>query len=317
MATETMHRYETAEFLPMRHTTTTRLRRLLPSCLAITITLAGSGCVPELFNLPGYTPGQGSDGPANVRIGADNNNNANPFVQPQDPALAGGDRDQSLQNGDVLFGTATADVLIGRLGSDTLLGYDGDDVLIGGTEHFSSNNRDRAFGEYGNDVFIWTPGDGSDFFDGGPGLDVIIFGLIAERENGQTVFRVANDQQAGDIVLDPNTNLPTVDVTNSPGFCTVLDAATSAEAAAELEALDLDHLVRFSIRGIADAFEAGTQTDDNGLRVTLHLRRVEFVVCTARNGGEIEVLDLRTSPPTVISLAELASEVPAAADLAF
>lgn len=304
----------------MNHTTTTtRLRRFLPSCLATALLVTGSvGCIPELFDIPTADPGDaGKAAPAAVQIGADNNNKANPVVQPQDPALAGGDRDQSLQNGDVLFGTNKADLLIGRIGQDTLLGYDGDDVLVGGTEHFNPSNRDRAFGEYGNDVFIWTPGDGSDFFDGGPGKDVIIFGLIGERENGETVFRVANDQKPGDIVLDPNTNLPTVDVTNSPGFCTVIDASTSADAAAELEALDLDHLVRFSIRGIANAFDAGDQADDNGLRVTVHLRRVEFVVCTSRAGGEIEVFDLRTSPPTLISLAELATEVPAAADMAF
>ena len=35
--------------------------------------------------------------------GSDQNNIANPFVQPQDPALSGGGRDQSQQFGDVLM----------------------------------------------------------------------------------------------------------------------------------------------------------------------------------------------------------------------
>jgi len=56
--------------------------------------------------------------------------------------------------------------------------------------------------------------------------------------------------------------------------------------------LDLDHLVRFSIRGFRDSFEAGAHSDDNGLRVTLHLKDVEVLVCTDRHGGAIEVLDL-------------------------
>jgi hypothetical protein len=54
-------------------------------------------------------------------------------------------------------------------------------------------------------------------------------------------------------------------------------------------------------------FEAGEQDDDNGLRVTLHLKGVdEYVVCTERDGGFIEVFDLTVSPPTLISLQDVA-----------
>ena len=60
--------------------------------------------------------------------------------------------------------------------------------------------------------------------------------------------------------------------------------------------------MQFFIRGVADSFANGTQNTDNGLRVTLHLNDVEFLVCTDRDGGLIEVLDLRTSPPTPSSL---------------
>ncbi len=89
----------------------------------------------------------------------------------------------------------------------------------------------------------------------------------------------------------------------------MVDSSTSAQAAAELGNLGLDHLVRFSIRGIANAFAQGDQADDNGLRVTLHLKGVEFAVCTARAGGVIEVLDLTTQPATVVPVDNLPAKV--------
>ncbi len=250
-----------------------------------------------------------------VEVGSDTNSTANAFVQPQDPALSGGGRDQTQQFGDVLRGDAGAganfdDLLIGRLGVDVLLGGLDDDVLLGGTEHFNPQNRDRAFGEEGDDVFVWSPGDGSDFFDGGSGTDALVLGLMGEIENGQLVFRVSTDQQAGDVFVDPATGLPQVDVTNSPGFCEVVDDSTDANSAAELDALGLDHLVRFSIRGIRDAFEAGQQTTDNGLRVTLHLKDVEILVCTGRDGGVIEAFSLVTSPPTQLPLHTVLARLP-------
>jgi len=240
-----------------------------------------------------------------IIIGADNNAVDNPLVQPQDPALAGGGRDQSLQFGDILDGSNRNDLIIGRLGVDILLGDDGNDVIVGGTEHFNPQNRDRAFGNRGSDVFLWAPGDGSDFFDGGKGIDAVAFGLIAEEENGDIVFRVSNDQQAGNIVIDHRTGLPVMDVTNSPGFCEIIDDSSSNEAGDQLDALGLDHLVRFSIRGVRNAFEAGEQDADNGVRVTLHLKDVEVLVCASRFGGEIEVYDLTVSPAVLIDSRDL------------
>ena len=250
-----------------------------------------------------------------VQLGSDANSAANALVQPQDPALSGGGRDQSQLSGDVLRGDEDPagnmdDLLIGRRGPDVLMGGAADDVLVGGTEHFGPNNRDRAFGGDGQDIFLWSPGDGSDFFDGGDGIDVVVFGLMGEVENGQTVFRVSMDQLAGDVFVDSATGLPQMDVTNSPGFCEIIDGSTDATSAAELDALDLDHLVRFSIRGIRDSFEAGQQTTDNGVRVTLSLRDVEVVVCTGRNGGVIEAYNLTTSPPTLLPLGQVVGRLP-------
>ncbi|MEO0652181.1 MAG: hypothetical protein AAFZ65_16020 [Planctomycetota bacterium] len=243
----------------------------------------------------------------NLQIGADNNNIDNPFIQPgPDPALSGGGRDQSLKFGDVLFGTGDSDVLIGRLGTDVIVGADSDDVLIGGTEHFFPENRDRAFGGPGNDLFLWSPGDGSDFYNGGPGLDAIAFGLMGEiNENGELVFQVTNDQQAGNVFIDPATGVPSMDVTNSPGFCEVVSAYDSSDAARNLDSLGLDNLARFFIRGVANAFEAGEQSEDNGLRVTIHLVDVEYVICATREGGQVEVIDLTGPVPTKIRLSQV------------
>ena len=274
------------------------MRSITPSTLFFALATAGlAGSALALVG-PGFP---------NLSIGADNNNADNPFIQPgPDPALSGGGRDQSLKFGDVLFGTNGNNILQGRLGTDVLVGGSNDDVLIGGTEHFFPENRDRAFGGEGNDLFLWSPGDGSDFFDGGPGLDAVALGLMGEiNDQGELVFQVTPDQQAGDVYFDPATGLPSMDVTNSPGFCEVIDAYDGREAAANLEALGLDNLTRFFIRGVADAFEAGQQTEDNGLRVTLHLVDVEYVICATREGGQIEVFDLTGPIPTKIRVGQV------------
>ena len=240
--------------------------------------------LPALFGLliaaaPGLSPAH-----AEVQIGADNNNVGNPFVQPQEPALSGGGRDQSLQNGDSLVGTRGADVQIGLLGIDAIQGGRGRDVQIGGPDA-GSPNTDRAFGGPGYDVFLWQPGDGSDFFDGGRQTDAIVFGNITIDEESELPL------------LFSDTGLPEIDVTNVGGFCEVVDGAAADDAAA-LEELGLDHLVRFFARGEADN---GDEDGDNGLRVTLHLIDVEYVVCGPRDaGGPIEIFDLRVSPPALV-----------------
>lgn len=236
-----------------------------------------------------------------TQIGADNNSIQNPFIQPQDPALSGGGRDQTMQFGDVIFGSWRDDLQIGGLGTDILVGGHGNDVIIGGVEHFNPSNRDRAFGGRGHDIFIWKPGDGSDLFNGGPGLDIVVFGLIGEVVDGQVEFKVSKDQQSGEVAIDPKTYLPLVDVSNSPGFCDVIDDSFSSEAKAELDALNLNHLVQFSLRKQANEFETGVQNTDNGLRVTLHLKSVELLICTSRDGGGLEVINLTHTPPRVIA----------------
>jgi len=266
-----------------------------------------------------------------VVAGTDSNSISSSLLS-NNPAGPGGAPNQSLRAGDVLQGDTGDDLLIGGLGIDVLLGNEGDDVLIGGTEDFNSNvdgdgrnsdNRDRAFGGSGDDAFIWAPGDGSDFFDGGDGTDVVVFGVLGElldadgSTNGAPFFNVnppsaAGSQDFDGIFLQAGTNLPIARVSASPGFCTVL--ATNGPEFSELE---LDHIVRFSLRNIANAFDAGERSDDDGLRVAVSLRNTEFLVCTERDivdgGGDdnIQVLDLRNNPATVASIADLPASVQA------
>ena len=235
---------------------------------------------------------------------------------------------QSLRAGDVLTAEPDIDsVIIGGLGVDVLVGNSGNDIMIGGTEDFNSNvdgddkdadNRDRAFGYQGDDVFIWAPGDGSDFFDGGDGVDVLILGKLGEKtdSNGTTdgapFFNVnppgtTGSQDFDGIFLD-EANKPIVSVSTSPGFCSLLESANYSE---EFSLLNIDHIVRFSLTDIANAFDAGEKTNDDGLRVAVTIKNVEFLVCTSRDkqtdGGldNVTVLNLTTTPASVALLSQI------------
>ena len=226
-----------------------------------------------------------------------------------------GGGDQSLQAGDAISGTEENDLLIGALGIDVMFGNDGHDILIGGTEDFNPLNRDRAFGGQGEDIFIWAPGDGNDFFDGGAEGDVLVVGLIGEQRNAQgsedgaPFFAVSppgteGSQDFDGIYVDPSSSLPVVDVAGGPGFCEVVDGSANAAEQAELKALGLDHLVRFSLRGPA----ADSANPDTGLRIAVHLKNTEFLVCGSATAGEIIAMDLTTSPPSLIDVSQLPAQ---------
>ncbi len=231
-----------------------------------------------------------------------------------------GGGDQSLQLGDSLVGGDEDDILIGGLGIDVLIGGAGDDVLIGGTEDFNPLNRDRAFGDTGDDSFIWAPGDGNDFFDGGEGTDVVFFSLIGESRdaNGATdgapFFAVSppGSAGAGDFdgieIVDGN---PVLNISGGPGFCEIVEQdATNSAGLAELE---LDHLIRFVLRGPRANFDAAITADptvdqstlDTGLRVAVHLRNVEFLVCGTQAGGDFQVFDLTQVPAQEVDVTQL------------
>jgi Ca2+-binding RTX toxin-like protein len=82
--------------------------------------------------------------------------------------LFGGAGNDVLTGGsgaDMLFGQSENDTLLGKGGADFLFGGSGDDVLTGG------DADDQVFGESGNDRFIWNPGDDTDMYEGGAGVD--------------------------------------------------------------------------------------------------------------------------------------------------
>lgn len=305
-------------------TPTARLHRLLSTLAILSLLIAGCSDSETTSTTNNDTPPQ----PERSVLQGNDLNNLGSSLLSLNPDGPGGSPNQSLRSGDVLQGDAEDNVMIGALGVDVMFAGDGDDVMIGGTEDFNANvdgdnlgsdNRDRAFGEAGDDLFIWTPGDGSDFYDGGTGVDVVAFGVLGEeRDNagntdGAPFFNVSPPGTNGSfnfdgIFLDANTRLPILSVSTSPGFCTVLDYSTHP---AELAALSLDHVVRFSLRGIANAFDDGSRSDDDGLRVALSLRNVEYLVCTNRavvdgaGDANIQVLDISDYPPTVASLSDL------------
>lgn len=286
-------------------------------------TLIASGCSDSKNNsAPQYT-----EKSFTPYVGSDLNRQSSSFLS-LNPGGPGSSPNQSLRAGDVVRGQHQQDdLLVGGLGVDVLLGYSGDDILIGGTEDFNSSvdgdgqgadNRDRAFGHEGDDVFIWAPGDGSDYFNGGDGTDVLILGVLGEQRDandeteGAPFFNVSPPSQLGSqdfdgIFVDENYR-PTVSVSGSPGFCSLIDAVAEAD---NLEALKLDQIVRFTLRGLANSFDAGEQSNDDGLRVALSTKNVEYLVCAQRvvteNGGEnnIEVLDISAATPVVAQLSDL------------
>jgi hypothetical protein len=217
------------------------------------------------------------DNNADVLIGKDDDNTANPTIQPPGTAA-----NQSLNNTDVIDGKGGPDILIGLLGNDVLRGGQGEDILIGGTEQGTTPNSDVIYGEDGNDVNIWAPGDGSDAFIGGRGdRDAQVFGVI-DRVNGVPTLTPVTEGRFKKI------GVPTAEVTLSPGFCT-LEPVDPAE-------FGFSFLARFFVRATGN------------LAVTIRLTAdVEQVFCTSQAGGAITFADLTADAPQFVevSLAEV------------
>ena len=105
----------------------------------------------------------GQDGNDNISL--DEANGALPKAN-----LFGGNGNDTVTGGsgaDQLFGQADNDTLLGKGGDDLLFGGNGDDTLTGGV------GDDQVFGEADDDRMIWSPGEGSDFNEGGAGQDTV------------------------------------------------------------------------------------------------------------------------------------------------
>ena len=240
-----------------------RFRVTRPAALALAASaLVLAAIVPRIAEAAYINARGGPD----VVIGPDNDNPSNPLIQPPGTVA-----NQSLNNTDIQRGGGGNDVLIGLLGNDVQLGEGGDDILVGGTEQFATPNSDIQFGDSGNDVSIWAPGDGSDFFDGGSGLDAQVFGVIdRSATNVPTLTGTAPGFPQG---------IPTANVTGSPGFCTLVRVPPES-------GLGYDFLVRFFVRATG------------ALAVTIRLVDVEQVFCTSQAGGQVTFADLRQAQPS-------------------
>jgi hypothetical protein len=172
----------------------------------------------------------------------------------------------------VIVARGQRNVLIGLLGNDVIHGGPGPDIIVGGTEQGSRPNSDVMFGNEGDDVNIWAPGDGSDAFLGGPGHhDALVVGVIDRANNVPTLTNPSPRFPHG---------VPTANVSGSPGFCTVEPDTT----------LGYGFLARFFVRATG------------ALAVTIRLSDVEFVFCTSQAGGRITVADLTQPNPQFVDV---------------
>jgi hypothetical protein len=240
-------------------TSMSRTSRLAAATVAAGALVLGAAAASSAFVQPG-TPAK------DVTIGLDNDNADNPFIQP--PGVTA---KQHMDNTDILFGRANDDLLIGKLGGDTLLAGADDDILIGGPEKGAQPNSDVLIGDYGNDINIWAPGDGSDAFVGNQGYDTMIFAPFVEKSNGDLL-----------LTWDRGRKIPHVDIDAKPQFsCTIVEVPDS-------EHLGFQHLVRFNVNGSPV--------------VTVRQKDVERVFCPSPDADKALVADLTDANPTFRSV---------------
>jgi hypothetical protein len=215
-------------------------------------------------------------------IGLDDDNQTNALIQ------AGAAANQSLNRTDVLSGGPGNDVMLGLNGNDVMDGGPGDDIILGGPDGGAAPggppNSDIMSSGPGNDVNLWAPGDGSEVFIGGPGVDAIIFGAtdrdaVADPATGvrlpTLLFGVAGFPQG----------ITTADVSGLGNFCTVEPSPSAG----------YEFLVRFR--------SAAT----GNIAATVRVKDVEQVFCTSQSGGSIAVADLTAATPdfAVVTLPEI------------
>jgi hypothetical protein len=235
--------------------TTPRSRRLTGVALFAAVALATTAASATAATEPG-TPDK------DVHIGLDNDNAANPFIQP--PGVS---RPQHMNDTDLLFGRGNADLLVGNKGNDVLLGGPGPDILVGGIDRGGDSGNDVMVADDGDDVEIWSPGDGNDIADGNDGTDTLIVGPVLTT-NG------------GGLRLDAfslNRTIPRVDIGGHPSYgCTLVPVPAS-------EQLGVQYLLRFTVNGT--------------VMNTLRVKDTERVICPGAEDGKAQVADLTAARP--------------------
>ena len=93
------------------------------------------------------------------------------------------------------------------------------------------------FGGPDNDVNLWAPGDGSEAFIGGPGLDAIIFGSTDREAVADPTTGVRLPTLLSGVPGFPQ-GIPTADVSGLANFCTIEPSPSPG----------YDYLVRFGSR---------------------------------------------------------------------
>ncbi|HEU4330060.1 MAG TPA: hypothetical protein VFR40_03025 [Lapillicoccus sp.] len=236
--------------------TTPRVNRLSVAAVFAAAAIAATATNALAISDPG-TPGK------DVHIGADNDNAANAFIQP--PGVAA---PQHMNDTDLLFGRANADLLVGNKGGDTLLGGTGPDILVGGPDRGSDRRDDVLVSEDGDDVAVWSPGDGNDIVDGNAGTDILIVGPVLTTVGGGLRLDTSTLDRA-----IPKVNL--AGATNQT--CELVPVPES-------EHLGVQYLLRLSAGG--------------PLLNTLRLKEMEAVVCPGPYAGTARVADLTAGKPS-------------------
>jgi hypothetical protein len=209
-------------------------------------------------------------------VGRDDDNSDNADIQ------AGAAANQSLNRTDILDGGPGNDVIFGLNGNDAIDGGPGSDIILGGPDGGAAPggppNSDIMFGGPDNDVNLWAPGDGSEAFIGGPGLDAVVFGAT-DRDAIPTsgvrlptlLFGVSGFPQG----------IPTADVSGLLQHCTVERSPSPG----------YDYLVRFRA-------PAGT------VIVTVRVSGVEQFFCPSKDGAGIAFADLTLPSPEFVDVAQ-------------
>jgi hypothetical protein len=192
-----------------------------------------------------------------VHIGADDDNASNPFIQP--PGVSA---PQHMNDTDLLFGRGNADLLVGGKGGDTLLGGPGPDILVGGPDRGSDRRDDVLVGDDGDDVAVWSPGDGNDIVDGDDGTDTLVVGPVLTTVGGG-------------LRLDTRTLNRAIPKVHLDGAS---NQTCQLVPVPESEHLGVQYLLRISVDGV--------------LQNTLRLKQMEAVVCPGPYTGTARVADL-------------------------